>query len=242
MLKVNQTEVHIQKGDICNSNTDCIVNAANQSLQLGGGVAGAIRERGGSSIQQECNAWIKKHGSVPTGECAVTGPGRINCRYIIHAVGPVYHDGNSGEAEQLQSVLLNVYRWCDSEDIKAESVAIPAISSGIFGFPKAKVAKIFFATTREYLESNETSLKRILFRNFDDETCSIFRAELARLQGVTEDEITPELDEEPIVAKKSAKKRRSSSSSKPEDEPKAKPTEQSRSNKETTSNCCCLLM
>jgi putative ATPase len=175
---INRTQICVLKGDICNDDSSCIVNAANEHLSHGGGVAGAISSKGGPSIQQESSDLIRKHGIVPTGSAVVTGPGRLPCKYIIHAVGPVYHGGSRGEAEQLKRTVLSSY--ARATELSATSIALPAISSGIFGYPKDLVAEVFFSTTIEYLEHNETSLTTIKFLNFDDPTVKVFAAEFQK--------------------------------------------------------------
>jgi putative ATPase len=175
---IKGTAICVLKGDICRDDSYCIVNAANEHLSHGGGVAGAISSKGGPSIQQESNALVRERGIVPTGSAVVTGPGRLPCKYVIHAVGPVYRGGSRGEAEQLKQAILSSY--ARATELSATSIALPAISSGIFGYPKNLVAEVFFSTTIEYLEHNETSLTTIKFLNFDDPTVNVFTAEFTK--------------------------------------------------------------
>lgn len=244
-MKIGNTEIQVEKGDICEDDSYCIVNAANDHLQLGGGVAGAIRMKGGKQVQKECDDWIHQFGPVKTGDCACTGPGELRCTYIIHAVGPIYRDGNSGEAKLLEEVLFNTYKCC--EELKATSVALPAISSGIFGFPKDQVASIFFNTTINFLKHNETPLQYIRFKNFDDPTHNIFLAEYRRWTSKFPDDVQPSNDASkekrnmehvdppsilPVTSEKRTKKHHASPS-----KPKAK-----KDPSESQGCCCCLLM
>ena len=125
------------KNSITDEPTDAITNAANNKLKLGGGVAGAIRTNGGPTIQEECNAYIKANGLVPAGQVAVTGSGTLKCRYVIHAVGPRWNEAGEADTEninKLKIAILNILT--KANEIECESVSIPAVSSGIFGFPK----------------------------------------------------------------------------------------------------------
>ena len=119
------------QGDLTELAVDAIVNAANSGLQLGGGVAGAIRTKGGPSIQEECN----RIGPIRVGEAVVTGGGNLKASYVIHAVGPVYGEGD--EDEKLRNATLNSLKRATEKGMK--SIAFPAISTGIFGFPKREV-------------------------------------------------------------------------------------------------------
>lgn len=171
--------IQVCKGDLTAENTDAIVNAANGSLSHGGGVAGAIVRRGGSQIQQESDRWVQVKGRVPTGQVAVTSAGSLSCGHVIHAVGPVWHGGDQGEEALLESAAGNALRA--ASDLQLESIAIPAISSGIFGFPKKRCAQILVAAARSFFDTNPTtSLKTVKFTNIDDETVRIFQQELEK--------------------------------------------------------------
>ena len=127
-VKVNKTILELTKGDIAELKTNAIVNAANTSLQLGGGVAGAIRRKGGPRIQIECN----EIGGTHVGGAVMTTGGKLKAKYVIHAVGPRF--GEEHEDEKLKSATLNSLILADKKKLK--SIAFPAISTGIFGFPK----------------------------------------------------------------------------------------------------------
>ena len=171
-MRVGDSVVELVKGDITELDVDAIVNAANSALKMGGGVAGAILRKGGYSIQEECD----RIGYCPVGGAVITGAGRLKARYVIHAVGPRMGEGD--EDNKLRNATLNSLKLADQH--KLESIAFPAISTGIFGFPKDRCAKIMLAATIEYLEQNKgkTSLKRVIFCLYDDETYNIFKETL----------------------------------------------------------------
>lgn len=125
--------IQIRHGDLTREVVGAIVNAANSALAHGGGVAGAISRAGGPAVQRESTDWIRRHGELRTGDCAVTGPGRLRCQKIIHAVGPVYTDGQHGEGEELHEAVLHSLLMAEAEQLS--SISVPAISSGIFVCP-----------------------------------------------------------------------------------------------------------
>lgn len=158
------------QGDITERRVDCIVNAANSYLRHGGGVAGAIVRKGGRIIQEESD----RIGFVPVGSACITSGGRLDCKYVIHALGPRMGEGN--EDSKLQSAVSSVLRLVSEKNCK--SVSIPAISSGIFGFPKDRCAKILVSEAVRFVELNQdTSVDLVEFCVFDDETYSYFEKE-----------------------------------------------------------------
>lgn len=171
-VKINRSFIELLQGDITELNTDAIVNAANASLVLGGGVAGAIRRRGGPKIQDECG----KIGGTIVGGAVITGGGELPAKYVIHAVGPRY--GEEHEDEKLKEATLNSLVLADEHHLK--SVAFPAISTGVFGFPKDRCAIIMLSTTIAYLEG-PTMLERVSFCLYDKKTYEIFKSHLKRL-------------------------------------------------------------
>jgi len=172
-MKVNiaNSSLELKKGDITEMDTDAIVNAANAQLILGGGVAGAIRRKGGPQIQQQCN----KIGGTFVGGAAITTGGNLKAKYVVHAVGPRLGEGN--EEEKLKNATLNSLKLADKEKIK--SIAFPAISTGIFGFPMQKCAEIMLKTTIEYL-SGQTQIERVVFCLFDDAAFRTFQKQLEK--------------------------------------------------------------
>ena len=150
-----------------------MVNAANSSLQLGAGVAGAIRRRGGPSIQEECD----RIGHCPVGEAVVTGAGDLIASHVIHAVGPVWRGGSGGEEAELASAVGAALER--AEEVGARSVAMPAISTGVFGFPVERAAEISVAAARSFAEAAKV-VERIVFCVFDDRTAAAFRREVEK--------------------------------------------------------------
>ena len=168
-LKIRQSEIELIQGDITESNTDAIVNAANSQLVLGAGVAGAIRTKGGPSIQEECVAI----GHCPVGGAVITGGGNLNARHVIHAVGP--RQGEGDEEAKLKNAALNSLKVAEENNCK--SITFPAISTGIFGFPLDACARIMLTTTKEYL-SGSTEIECVVFALFDDKSLKAFEDQL----------------------------------------------------------------
>ena len=165
--------IELTRTDITGMQVDAIVNAANEALQLGSGVAGAIRQRGGPAIQEECD----RIGTCTVGQAVVTRAGKLKAKWVIHAVGPVWKGGTFGEEMLLASAVLQALRR--GEDIGATSVAIPAISTGIFGFPVEMAAEISVAAARSFAPTAEY-VQRIVFCLYDERTHSAFEAALRK--------------------------------------------------------------
>jgi O-acetyl-ADP-ribose deacetylase len=169
---VNGKILHLVEGDITDLNVDAIVNAANQYLQLGSGVAGAIWEKGGSSIQDECDAI----GHCPVGGAVITGGGNLKARHVIHAVGPLSRDPNA------DNLLISATRT--SLEVAAQnglkSIAFPAISTGVFGYPIDKCAHHMLSTAMAYLQG-ATTLETVVFCLYGQSAYQVFAAELTRL-------------------------------------------------------------
>jgi len=170
--KINKTILELTQGDITDLDTDAIVNAANTALQLGGGVAGAVRRKGGSRIQEECN----EIGGTHVGGAVITTGGNLKAKYVIHAVGPRH--GEEHEDEKLKDATLNSLILADKNNLK--SIAFPAISTGIFGFPKDRCATIMLSTTVAYLEG-PTKLEKVVYCLYDQNTVEIFKRALQSL-------------------------------------------------------------
>lgn len=164
----NGVRVEIVHGDLTEETVDAIVNAANKTLDHGGGVAGAIARAGGPSIQQES----RRIGQVRTGQAVHTGAGELPATYVIHAVGPIWVDGESGEPELLASAVRSSLDL--AQRLGCRSIAIPAISSGIFGVPKETAAEIIIRTIRIFIDTSSGTLRRIRCTNIDEETVAHF--------------------------------------------------------------------
>jgi putative ATPase len=162
--------VQIAQGDITLEQVDAIVNAANEYLQHGGGVAWSIVQRGGDVIQEESDVWVKEHGLVLHSIPAWTSGGALSAKYVIHAVGPVWGAGD--EDEKLHDAIQGSLRVAD--ELKLESIAMPAISTGIFGFPKDRAARVMLNAIYEYLEKEKSNLKIIRITLFDQSTADEF--------------------------------------------------------------------
>jgi O-acetyl-ADP-ribose deacetylase len=162
--------IQIVQGDITTEEVDAIVNAANERLQHGGGVAWAISRKGGPAIQTESDHWIREHGIVSHAHPAWTSGGHLPAKYVIHAVGPVWGDGD--EDKKLHQAVTGSLRVAD--ELKCSSLAMPAISTGIFGFPRDRAAKIIFSAIEEYWESNSSGLKMARLVLFDQPTVDVF--------------------------------------------------------------------
>lgn len=169
--KIDRVTLEIVQGDITEMQTDAIVNAANAKLVLGGGVAGAILRKGGTVIQNECD----RIGGTFVGGAAITTGGNLRAKYVIHAVGPRFGEGN--EDEKLRSATLNSLSLADQHKLK--SITFPAISTGIFGFPVDRCARVMLSTAIEYIKG-KTGLGRVAFCLFGEESFKVFERELER--------------------------------------------------------------
>lgn len=173
-LKVGNARVELVQGDITRQDTDAIVNAANPSLLGGGGVDGAIHQAGGPEILAEC----RKLGGCPPGEARITTGGRLAARYVIHAVGPVYYNGKSGEPEKLASA----YR-CSLELARKyglSSVAFPSISTGAYGYPVEEAAPVALRTVVDYLR-HHSGIELVRFVLYDTPTYTVYKRALRAL-------------------------------------------------------------
>ena len=161
-----------EQGDITRAKVDIIVNAANSSLLGGGGVDGAIHRAAGPGLLAEC----REIGGCPTGEARITGAYNLPHLYVIHTVGPVWKGGGQGEAELLANCYRNSLQL--ALDHAARSIAFPAISTGVYGYPKDEAARIAVTTVRDVLASDVSNL-HVLFCCFDRETLNLYRRYLA---------------------------------------------------------------
>lgn len=170
VLPTSQT-IQLVQGDLTAETTGAIVNAANEHLMHGAGVAGAIVRRGGPLIQQESDAWVRKHGPVAHAHPAWTSGGLLPSKYVIHAVGPVW--GGDGEDAKLSSAIHGSLEVAD--ELKVDSISFPAISTGVFGFPKERAAHIILTAIRNYFARHESSLKLVRVVLFDEPTIKAFQ-------------------------------------------------------------------
>ena len=165
--------IEIRQGDITELDVDAIVNAANNDLQLGGGLAGAIRRKGGPRIQAECD----EIGTIPVGGAAITSGGNLKARHIIHAASMQLGGGTS--AQSLRSSTAHALRIAAQNGLK--SIAFPAVGAGIGGFPMRECAEIMLRETAKHFE-NPTSIERVCFVLFDKEALAAFEGAFRELQ------------------------------------------------------------
>ncbi len=164
-------EIEVRQGDITAVEADAIVNAANNRLWMGGGVAGAIKRAGGQEIEAEA----MRRGPIPVGEAAVTGAGRLRARYVIHAA--VMGQDLATDAEKITEATVNTLRRAGELGIR--SIAFPALGTGVGGFPMEECARIMIEAVRR---SSPESLGRVIFVLYDDAAYRAFRQELGRKQ------------------------------------------------------------
>jgi O-acetyl-ADP-ribose deacetylase (regulator of RNase III) len=161
-------------GDLTEETVDAIVNAANSHLQHGGGVAGAIVRRGGRRIQEESDAWVRAHGPARADRPAITGAGALACKAVIHAVGPIWGEGD--EDAKLHTAVESALRLAEEQGFS--SIALPAISTGIFGFPKRRGAQVILQAIVDFCRFHEASaLREIHVTLIDRPTVQVFEDE-----------------------------------------------------------------
>jgi len=165
--------IEIIQADITTVKADAIVNAANSTLLGGGGVDGAIHRAGGSSILEECKQIRNRQGGCKTGEAVITTAGNLPAKFIIHTVGPVWHDGDSNEDELLASCYKNSLAIAAEKDIR--SIAFPGISTGVYRFPLYKAAEIAIGTVRNCLPQHP-GIEKVYFVCFDQLNFEIYKS------------------------------------------------------------------
>jgi O-acetyl-ADP-ribose deacetylase len=173
MSKNWRDKIGLRQGDLTDADVDAIVNAANNDLILGGGVAGAIRVKGGPAIQQECD----ETGTIPLGEAAITGAGLLRARHVIHAAS--MRLGESTSEANLRAATRNSLKRADENSLK--TIAFPAIGSGIAGFPIERCAQVMLEEVRAHL-SGPTTLERVEFVLFDRRSLEVFERTLAEMK------------------------------------------------------------
>ena len=182
---VKKTTVSMIQGDITKQATDALVNAVNSSLMGGGGVDGAIHRAGGPSILEECKEIVARQGRLPTGRAVITTGGNLKTRYVIHAVGPIWHGGSRNEAELLRTTYYECLKL--ATESKLASISFPSIGTGAYGYPVGEAAEIAVGTIVSFLEDQATSLKEVVFVLFDFQTyqsyCSALQVCLDRPQA-----------------------------------------------------------
>lgn len=172
--KINNKTLRLFFGDITEREVDAIVNPANSELQHGGGVAGIIVSKGGQIIQEESN----KIGYVPVGEAVITSAGSLKAKFVIHTVGPIYGEGD--EDNKLKRAIINTLNLATQKSLK--SISIPAISAGIFGFPKDRCAEILVSEAIKFIKDNPyISLEIIEFCIYNQDVLDFFKKEFEKI-------------------------------------------------------------
>lgn len=170
-IQLEGTQLELVEGDITELDVEAIVNSANEELKLGAGVAGAIREKGGPSIQEECD----RIGHTPVGTAVITNAGDLAARHVVHAVGPKFGEGD--EDRKLASAVRSALALADRHGLK--SIAFPAISTGIYEFPMDRCARIMLTEVYRYLQGG-TKLERVAIALMGDDAFETFKRELRR--------------------------------------------------------------
>lgn len=172
--------MRLVQGDLTKERVDAIVNAANAQLAHGGGVAGAISRRAGPGLERESRAWVDEHGPVPHHRPAITGGGNLAAKWVIHAVGPVWGEGE--EEAKLASAVQGALTVADEHGIS--SLAMPAISTGVFGFPLVRAADVILESILSYLRTRPKSpLQEIRLTMIHQDAVDAFRDVMARTCG-----------------------------------------------------------
>ncbi len=167
----NGAGLEIVQGDLTQEPVDAIVNAANDRLKHGGGIARIIVRRGGRVIQRESDAWVREHGPVSHNRPAYTSAGKLPCRYVIHAVGPVW--GSGDEDRKLAQAVSGSLALAG--ELGLGSIALPAISTGIFGFPKARAAGVFYRAIQSFFAAHpDSGLRQVRLTLYDQPTVDAF--------------------------------------------------------------------
>jgi O-acetyl-ADP-ribose deacetylase (regulator of RNase III) len=167
--------IKVVQGDLTAQPVAAIVNAANEHLQHGGGVAAAIVQAGGQTIQSESDQWVAEHGPIGPGRAAITGAGKLQAQYVIHVVGPRYREGQDNEALLEEAVAAALDAAAMSG---CRTVALPAISAGIFGYPRAGACQVIATTCRNWLDRRPGLISEIRLVGFDREVADEFRRAL----------------------------------------------------------------
>jgi O-acetyl-ADP-ribose deacetylase (regulator of RNase III) len=166
--EIIMAKINIKRGDITEEKVDAIVNAANNTLLGGGGVDGAIHRKGGRIILEQC----KKIGGCPTGESRITTAGDLPSKYVIHTVGPIYHDSKMNEEQLLYNAYYNSLKLAEKYNIK--SISFPSISTGAYGYPIESAVKVVVRAVKDFL-INSYAIEEINFILYSDNDYSVYK-------------------------------------------------------------------
>lgn len=173
-------KIRLVRGDITGEQVDAIVNAANTGLRGGGGVDGAIHRAAGPGLDKACRKIRDTQGGCPTGEAVITAGFKLPAKAVIHTAGPVWHGGDKGEPEQLRRCYINCLNVADDHDMT--TIAFPAISTGVYGYPVRPAAEIAIRTAAEF-EGN--SLQEVRFVLFSDRDYAVYE-EVLQAEGLSQ--------------------------------------------------------
>jgi O-acetyl-ADP-ribose deacetylase len=173
-VKIANTILELVEGDITQQRVDAVVNAANSGLRGGGGVDGAIHRAGGPEIMAEC----RRIGGCPTGSAVVTAGGQLAARYVIHAVGPIWHGGKRDEAELLAGAYRRSLELAEEHHLK--TVAFPSLSTGAYGYPIKAASRVALHTTAAHLKG-PTTLEGVVFVLFGQSAYQVYAETLDEL-------------------------------------------------------------
>ena len=182
--RIHNTAIQLIQGDITDVTADAIVNAANEHLIPGAGVAGAIDRVGGPDIERESRA-LPGHPKCPIGGAVATGAGRLRARHVIHAVAPIWRGGNHGEPDLLASAYRRSLEVAD--ELGDRTIAFPSLGTGVFGYPIGAAASIALGTVAGYL-GGETGITRVLFVLFSRDDLAVYERALGDVLGRAERE------------------------------------------------------
>ena len=177
-IRAGETSIVAVTGDLTSMAVDVIVNAANNELRHGGGIALAMARAGGPLIDEESAAWIDTYGPIAPGVAALTSAGLMPAKYVIHVAGPIYAEGQENETLLATAVLASMDL---ADDIEVSTMAIPAISAGIYGYPADEATAIIAQSVAEYLSADETSLRAVRLVGYDDTMATRFATALTAL-------------------------------------------------------------
>lgn len=184
VIQVGLAQLQLLKGDITKIAVDAIVNAANSQLAGGGGVDGAIHRAGGPAIMEELDAIRTETGGCPTGSAVATSAGNLPAKYVFHAVGPIYRNGQQGEAELLASCYSTALNMAAERDVK--TISFPSISTGIYGYPLNEAAKIAVQTVANWLRDHPGDVHTVKLVQFSEGDHQTYRQHAENLRfGLT---------------------------------------------------------
>ncbi len=178
-VNIGKAKLTLKKGDITKEEVDAIVNAANPSLMGGGGVDGAIHRAGGPAIFEECRKIAEEIGGrLPRGEAVITTGGELPAKYVIHTAGPIWAGGDKGEPETLRKCYVNSLKLALERGLK--TVSFPSISTGVYGYPVDKAARVALQAVIDFLKENE-GIQEVRFVLFDERTYEAYEKALSDL-------------------------------------------------------------